>query len=69
MENEKLYEVGCQIHKVLVNIAMSLEALAKVARAEHPEAFKRQERPPVPPPRSSAKSLLKEISLMLGSTA
>lgn len=40
MENKELIEMLAQIHKALVHIDMHLEALAKVARAEHPEAFK-----------------------------
>jgi hypothetical protein len=46
MENQKVYEALLQIHKVLGRIAQSLEALEKVAYAEHPEAFKPLDRPP-----------------------
>jgi hypothetical protein len=44
-EDTKIYEVLCQIHKVLVHMEGSLDTLARAARAEHPEAFKRQDRP------------------------
>jgi hypothetical protein len=50
MEDQKTYEVLCQIHKMLANIATSLDTLAKVAMAEHPEVFKRQVRSSAPPP-------------------
>jgi hypothetical protein len=50
MEDQKTFDVLCQIHKMLANIAASLDTLAKVAMAEHPEVFKRQGRPSVPPP-------------------
>ena len=50
MEDQKTYEVLCQIQAMLGNIATSLQTLAKVAMAEHPEVFKRQVRPPAPPP-------------------
>jgi hypothetical protein len=53
MEDQKTYEVLCQIHKTLASIATSLQTLAKVAMAEHPEVFKREVRPPAPPPSQS----------------
>ncbi len=40
MEQDQLVRILADIHKALVNIQNSLEALAKVARAQHPEAFK-----------------------------
>jgi hypothetical protein len=38
--NDQLFGVLVQMHKQLAQIANSLDALARVARNEHPEAFK-----------------------------
>jgi hypothetical protein len=50
MESDQLYNILAEIHKQLVFIAGSLNDLARVARAERPEAFKKpaQVHPPAP---------------------
>ena len=49
MEDQKIYDVLLDIHKVLARMAKSLEAVEKVAYAEHPEAFKPKGRSPAAP--------------------
>lgn len=51
MANEQQLErLLAEIHKQLVMISTHLEALARVARHEHPDAFTRPESRPAPPP-------------------
>lgn len=45
MQDDQLQRLLTEIHKQMVLMNNSLDALAKVARHEHPEAFTKQERP------------------------
>ena len=45
---DQLAKAVMAMHLVLCQIATSLDALAKAARYQYPDAFK-NERPPVPP--------------------
>ena len=47
--DQELQKVLLEIHKQLVQIAQSLRTLETVARHEHPDAFRRPERPATPP--------------------
>jgi hypothetical protein len=40
--NDPLFGLLVEIHKQLAHIANSLDALARVARQEHPDAFKQR---------------------------
>jgi hypothetical protein len=50
MEEKQSYEVLIQIHKLLMMMANHLDALARVARHEHPELFKHPEPLPAASP-------------------